>query len=105
MSIADLQKLVAGFMARELKPTSEHAWLLDLESEVGELAKEWLKGSDYGRGDFSPTDGWNEEMGDVLFALLALAESSDVDLEASLRLVLKKYANRIRETGQSGSGK
>lgn len=104
VSIADLQKLVADFVAAELKPTEAHAWLLDLESEVGELAKEWLKGSDYGRGEFRASEDWAEEMGDVLFALLALAERTEVDLEAALRVVLKKYARRIAEHGDAGSG-
>ena len=103
MSISDLQQLVRKFMASELQPTPAHAWLLNLESEVGELAKEWLKGSDYGRGELALGEGWAEEMGDVLFSLLALAEETDVDLEASLRLVLKKYTRRINEHGHSGS--
>jgi NTP pyrophosphatase (non-canonical NTP hydrolase) len=89
MSIADLQKMVAEFIGAKLKPTPAHAWLLDLESEVGELAKEWLKDSDYGRGNLELGDGW--------------AEETDVDLEASLRLVLKKYGRRIEQHGHSGS--
>ena len=104
MSISDLQDMVRKFMGAKLQPTPAHAWLLDLESEVGELAKEWLKDSDYGRGELKLGDGWSEEMGDVLFALLALAEETEVDLEASLRLVLKKYAQRIEDHGHSGSG-
>lgn len=104
MSLSDLQKLVRDFMRSELKPTPAHAWLLDLESEVGELAKEWLKDSDYGRGELALGEAWAEEMGDVLFALLALAEETGVDLEASLRVVLKKYARRIKQHGHSGSG-
>ncbi len=91
-------------MTANLQPTPAHAWLLDLESEVGELAKEWLKDSDYGRWELAPGEGWAEEMGDVLFALLALAEETGVDLEASLRLVLKKYARRIDDHGHTGSG-
>ena len=104
MSLADLQQMVNKFMAAKLQPTPAHAWLLDLESEMGELAKEWRKDSDYGRGELALGDGWAEEMGDVLFALLALAKETDVDLDATLRLMLKKYARRIDELGHSGSG-
>ena len=103
MSIGELQKMAADFAEVKLKPTEAHAWLLDLQSEVGELAKEWLKGSDYGRGELELGEDWAEEMGDVLFALLALAERTDVDLEAALRRVLKKYARRIEERGNAGS--
>jgi NTP pyrophosphatase (non-canonical NTP hydrolase) len=42
-------------------------------------------------------------MGDVFFSLLALAESSGVDLEAALRVALKKYAQRVRQRGDAGS--
>ena len=38
-----------------------------LVSEVGELAKEVLKGTDYGKQTFLPTPGWSMELGDVLF--------------------------------------
>jgi NTP pyrophosphatase (non-canonical NTP hydrolase) len=103
MSLSELQKLVRDFSQAKLKPTPAHAWLLDLESEVGELAKEWLKGSQYGRAELELGEAWAEEMGDILFALLALAEETGVDLEASLRRVLKKYAQRIAEHGHSGS--
>jgi NTP pyrophosphatase (non-canonical NTP hydrolase) len=99
------QKLVAQFIAKEFKPTSVGAWLLDFESELGELAKEWLKGSDYGRGELELQEGWADEMGDVFFVMLALAEITDVDLEESLRKAIAKYEQRIESTGTAASGK
>ena len=38
-----------------------YARLLDIESEVGELAKEYLKGSSYGTKEFEMTDDFKEE--------------------------------------------
>jgi len=104
MSKPKSQKLVAEFIAKEFKPTSVGAWLLDFESEVGELAKEWLKGSDYGRGELELQEGWAEEMGDVFFVLLALAEITDVDLEEALGKAINKYERRIENTGSAASG-
>ena len=63
MSKTKVQKEVAAFIAKEFKPTTVGAWLLDFKSELGELAKEWLKASDYGRGEFTPGEGWAKEMG------------------------------------------
>jgi NTP pyrophosphatase (non-canonical NTP hydrolase) len=103
MSTADLQQLVAEFVAANGLSAEVEARLLDLHAEVGELAKEWLKASEYGKGEFAAGDAWAEEMGDVFFSLLALAESSGVDLEAALRVALKKYAQRVRQRGDAGS--
>lgn len=104
MSVKEVQELVARFVAENDLEAGAQARLLDLQAEVGELAKEWLKASDYGREEFAAEDGWAAEMGDTFFALLALAEASGVDLEAALRLALKKYARRLVEKGEAGSG-
>ncbi|MBP1985553.1 hypothetical protein [Halolamina salifodinae] len=41
---------------------------------------------------------------DALFALLALAEESDIDAGAALATSLSKYEDRITDTGDAGSG-
>ncbi len=46
------------------KASPEHR-LLDLTSEIGELSKEVLKQTNYGKNEFSPSDAWSEELGDV----------------------------------------
>jgi NTP pyrophosphatase (non-canonical NTP hydrolase) len=105
MSTADMQELVAKFVEANGLGAGVEARLLDLHAEVGELAKEWLKASEYGEGEFAAGDAWAEEMGDVFFSLLALAASSSVDLEAALRVALKKYGQRIAKRGDAGSGR
>ena len=81
------------------------ARLIDLFSEIGEVAKETLKGSDYGKAGFNQTKAWAEELGDVFFSLVCLANSTGVDLEKALEDVLTKYEMRLDEKGEAGSGK
>lgn len=45
--------------------------LLDLYSEMGEVAKEILKGSDYGKEDLSLSNDFNDEIGDCLYSLIS----------------------------------
>lgn len=62
------QKQVNDFMEAQGLSFSLEARMLDLVSEVGELAKEVLKGSDYGTAPLLPGAGLEEEMGDCLFS-------------------------------------
>jgi NTP pyrophosphatase (non-canonical NTP hydrolase) len=77
-----------------------HVRLLDLVSEVGELSKEVLKATDHGRAPFDPPESWAVEKGDVLFALMCLAKSTSVDLEAAL----DTYGERMALGDDAGSG-
>ena len=82
-----------------------HARTLDLTSEVGELAKEALKGTEYGREEFNPPRGWENELGDVFFSLLCLANSTGVELETALEGALRKYRGRCEDGSDAGSGR
>jgi len=75
----------------------------DLVSEIGELGKELLVGSNYGASELKITENTAKEMGDVVFALVLLANSLDLDLEICLNMALEKYRNRFGQTGQIGS--
>ena len=44
-------------------------------------------------------------IGVPLFALLCLANSTAVDLEAALAAAMAKYAQRMAHSGQAGSGR
>lgn len=98
--IPPYQTTVADFVAEHGLEIPVPARLLDLVSEVGELAKEALNGSAYGRQAFQPPAGWQEELGDTFFALICVANSTDVDLEAALAEVLAKYRARHAATGE-----
>ena len=77
---------------------------LDLSSEVGELRKEILKSTQYATRAFQPTPNLEMEFGDVLFSLLALASSANVDLDVAFEQVVTKMCERLERTGQLGSG-
>jgi NTP pyrophosphatase (non-canonical NTP hydrolase) len=103
--MSTLQRTVASFVEGAGIEASVHARLLDLVSEVGELSKEILKATDYGHAPFRPSDGRAGAMGDVLFALVCLANSTGVDLESALDRALSKYRERIALGGDAGSGR
>ena len=75
----------------------------DLASEMGELGKELLLGSNYGADELKITDDTAKEMGDVLFSLAMLANSLDLDLEECFDKAIGKYQKRFGQTGQIGS--
>ena len=72
MSLPAMQRRVAAFTARTGLDTGIPFRALDLASETGELAKEVLKATAYGREPFTPTGDWSAELADTLFALLCL---------------------------------
>ncbi|QLD86554.1 nucleotide pyrophosphohydrolase [Natronomonas halophila] len=99
----DAQTRVAEFVeANDLQAPAAYR-LLDTVSELGEVAKEVCTSTDYG-SDPSAVDAPEDELGDALFALLALCEELDVDAEEALETALGKYENRIDESGDAGSG-
>ena len=87
------------------KPMPVYARLLDIESEIGELAKEYLKGSKYGGKDFEMTEEFKEEFGDVLYAIFSLANEVGINSEECLDTALDKLKNRMEKNKNFGSGK
>jgi NTP pyrophosphatase (non-canonical NTP hydrolase) len=84
--------------AHDLLASPEYR-MIDLQSEIGEVGKEILKSTEYGRTDFSKSDGLDEELGDALFSLLCLANATECDLQTALKSVLAKYERRLRKGG------
>lgn len=79
----------------------EHCFI-DLISELGEVGKELLKMSEYGRKPLKLNDHVREELGDAFYSLLTLANSLEVDLESELNKVIIKYEKRLLK-GSAGS--
>ncbi len=75
----------------------------DLVSEVGELGKELIKGSDYGSKKYSNTSNLELEIGDCLFSLFALCEELGIKGEDALDQVINKYSKRFEEKGKISS--
>ena len=86
------------------EPIPVCARLLDSASELGELAKEYLKHSNYGVGNFELDDEFKLEFGDLLYCLFALANELGIDAEEQLDRVLAKYQARIEKKKSMGSG-
>lgn len=104
MSLSDAQSNVAAFTSGHGLEAPISARVLDVVSEVGELAKEVLEGSAY--GSKAPVLGasWEGELGDLAFSVLSLANLTDVDLDVALADTLDKYRRRMASTGTPGSG-
>jgi len=99
MANSDYQARVAKFIQMHDLEASVEARLLDLTSEVGELAKEVLKASQYGRVPFAPNTAWAGELGDAFLALICLANNTQVNLDEALAAALKKYQARLAAKG------
>lgn len=87
------------------KPMPVYARLLDISSEMGELGKEYLKHSKYGTSDFTLSEEFVMEYGDVMYSLLSLANELKIDANDALDKVLNKYQARIDKNGTMGSKK
>ena len=98
-----IQKKVNDFNTKYNLGGSIETRFIDLSSEVGELGKEILEGTDYGKKEFSKTGNLESEFGDVLFSLVSAANCAGVDLGVVLEKVLKKYEDRFNKKGHIGS--
>jgi NTP pyrophosphatase (non-canonical NTP hydrolase) len=78
---------------------------LDLVSELGEFAKEIIRATNYGKKEFKFRQEIKNEIGDLLFSLIVLANQLNLDLEQALNLVLEKYGKRIKEKRSPSSTK
>ena len=101
----DIQKTVNEMIKKYGLESSIEIKFIDLISEVGELGKELLKGSDYGKKNFINTDNLESEMGDVLFSFVCVANKLNIDLKETFDKVIEKYNSRFLENGNIGSGK
>ncbi len=77
--------------------------LLDLLSELGEVAKEWLLATDYGNQPPEHRPELESELGDALYSLCLVAESAEIDLDSALTTTLAKYERRFASKGNIGS--
>lgn len=104
MNLIDFQHTIKKFTKEKGIDCTVNVRMIDLASEVGELSKEVLKGTDYGKNDFCLTEEWESELGDVLFSLICIANETNTDLEQCLKSVLHKYERRFADKGNIGSG-
>ena len=87
-------------------PPSVYA--LDLVSELGEVAKEILLGTDYGKRPFQathdlPGHDLSGEQGDALYSHCQHATAAGGDLDEAFIATLEKYEQRWQGKGHLGS--
>lgn len=80
-----------------------YARLLDIQSEIGELSKEYLKSTKYGTENFSLSNDFKLEYGDVIYSLLSLANETNIDANECLTMAIEKYKNRLVKNNNMGS--
>jgi len=89
------QQIVKDFAKEQGFDAPPMARLADLASEVAELGKELLLGTDYGKSELRLTANTENELGDVIFVLMMLANSLELDLEKCLNKSMEKYRKRL----------
>lgn len=97
------QQNVSEFIERHGIDSPVEFRVLDLVSEVGEIAKDINESTGYGDSR-DEVEIKKDELGDVLFALLAVAEASGIDASDALDEALDKYEERLVEKGDPSSG-
>lgn len=98
----ELQEIVRQFCKKNNLESSVEHRVLDTMSELGEVAKEILIMSNYGRTPIKYREELKAELGDVLYSLITIANTFNIDLEDSLQKTLEKYEKRLRK-GSAGS--
>ena len=96
------QDKVADFIEENDLNAKAEFRILDLVSEVGEVAKDANKSAEYGERP-EDLDVKKDEIGDVFFSLLALADSLGIGVGEALDEALEKYNMRISEKGSPTS--
>ena len=98
-----MQPTVEQFIQKYNLHTDPHTRYIDLISEVGELGKTLIQGTNYGKAPYTQTPDTLEEIGDCLFSLLALCSTMNIQAETALATALKKYETRFAQKGHVGS--
>tara|TARA_Y100000034_G_C6878711_1_gene402285 strand:+ start:1252 stop:1572 length:321 start_codon:yes stop_codon:yes gene_type:complete len=99
MSIKEHQKVVDDW-AKQYNPAywSPLSQLANLQEEVGELAKEL--NHRYGDKPKKSTDEKKEvanELGDVLFTVICIANNLGIDLDEAFEMIMEKYNIRDKD--------
>ena len=103
MSNSSMQVMVKEFVEKYGLQTDARSRFIDLVSEIGELGKEILTCTDYGKKKLETNKHISGEMGDCLFSLFALCDVLGISAEDALDMALRKYTERFESKGHVGS--
>jgi NTP pyrophosphatase (non-canonical NTP hydrolase) len=97
-SLADLQARLDGWIKRRGRYWSPLSQYARLAEEVGELGRELnFRYGDKPRAVKDADGAIADELGDVLFVTILLANDLGVDLHAALLATLEKYERRLSD--------
>jgi len=102
MTIEELQKKIRMFSKQHNLDSAPEYKILDTISELGEVAKEILKMTNYGKNKLEMGEEIKSELGDLLYSVTTIANSLNINLEESINGVLAKYEKRLKK-GSIGS--
>lgn len=98
-SMEEMQKEVDNYISQFKEGYfSPLAMVARLSEELGELARE--VNHQFGEKPKKPTEKENsieEELGDLLFVIICLANSLQIDLQSSHDIVMHKFATRDKD--------
>lgn len=99
-----LHKELNAFLEEYDLNMSAQNWFNDLVSELGEVAKELNRLTEYGRKDFKKDGQLVSEVGDLFYSLLGFCAEINIDLNECFKKTLARYKKRYKKTGNIGSG-
>ena len=99
----EVQKHTAEMTAKWGLSNDAMARYADLVSEIGELGKELVVGTNYGKSPLTSNKSLNMEMGDVIFSLALFANALGLDMEKCFAMTIEKCHRRMAEKGHIGS--
>ena len=91
------QEIVKKFIKDNNLDLTIESRIIDLVSEIGELAKEVNLSSNYGKIAISKSEKINEELGDVYYSLLTEAEYFEEVISKILKITIEKYQRRLKK--------
>ena len=95
--LASLQRYVDGWIRQRGRYWSPLSQFARLTEEVGELGRELnFRFGDKPRAAKDASGSITDELGDVFFIVLLLANDLQIDLASALTATLQKYEQRIR---------
>ena len=100
-----MQQQVEDFIKEYQLSCGEKVRYMDLVSEIGELGKEIIKSTSYGKEKFNLNEAVIEEMGDCIFSMLALCVELEINSNEALKYAIEKYESRFQQTSCISSGK
>ena len=102
MDIKDAQKLVDEWIKEHgVRYFNELTNMAILSEEVGEVAR--IIARKYGEQSLKENDNVGDELSDVLFVLICLANQTGIDLEKSFKNNLSKKTERDKERHKSNN--